>query len=68
MRFAQYCRLNLHIMDSNRMLLREASRKLVKEHRYARNGIRRLRHAYYRDMLAEHKDAQELYRRVVLCS
>ncbi len=62
--FAQYCRLNLRLTDSNRTLIRVASRKLVKKHRYARNGIRRLRHAYYRDMLREHADARALYEHI----
>ena len=58
--FAQYCRLNLCIMDSNRTLLRACSKKLVRDHRFGRRA-RLLRHRYYRSMLAEHRDAQSLY-------
>ncbi len=61
--FAQYCRLNLRITDSNRTLIRACSKKLVSGHRFGRR-VRNVRHAYYRDMLREHGDAQRLYEHI----
>jgi len=58
--FAQYCRLNVHVFQSWRDVVRAASRKINPKSRFARN-VRAGRHKWYRAMLREHLNARQLY-------
>lgn len=62
--FNTYLRLNLHVSATSREVLRAAQRKLKPEFRYDRL-LRGQRHAFYREMLQHHRDAQNLYRAVM---
>jgi len=59
--FAAYCRLNLHVGQSWRDVVRATSATIKPRHRFARS-VRSARHKWFRMMLDEHLDAQELYR------
>lgn len=58
-----YNRLNLHVSASPREVIRAASRKIKRSHRYAREH-RADRHKFYRLMLDYHGEAGELFRAV----
>lgn len=64
MYFGIYCRLNLSVGASNLEVLRRARRKLAKRARRSRKH-RAERHAFYRAMLREHKEARDLYTHVM---
>jgi hypothetical protein len=64
MLYGTYCRLRVHVSASNRAVIKAASRKITREHRYGR-AQRDARHAFYRAMLECHRDAGNLYARVV---
>ena len=58
-----YCRLNLHVSASTRDVLRAAQKVIKPEARYSRKA-RKQRHFFYRNMLAMHNRAVELYQKV----
>lgn len=64
MYFAQYNRLNLHVTDSNRAVIRAARQRLKPSARRSRD-VRSERHAFFRAMLEQHKAASRLYREVM---
>ena len=58
-----YQRLGLHVMASNREVIRAARRKLRKA--ALRRTFRRSRHQFLRDMLRVHARERKLYLRVM---
>lgn len=65
MTFAQYCRLNVHVMASDREVIRRASRML--RNKFDRSQ-REARHAFYRSALETHERARGEYRAIVTAS
>lgn len=59
-----YNRLGVHVGASALTVIRAARRKLAKKARRSRKH-RTARHTFYRAMLAEHKDARDLYNHVM---
>ena len=57
--YGSYTRLNLPVSASARAVIRAASGKLLAQARHNR-AQRQQRHAFYRQMLAYHNDAQRL--------
>jgi hypothetical protein len=55
-----YNRLNLHVSASYRDVVRAASKKLERKVRFARK-YRKDRHAFYRAMIKQHRDARKLF-------
>ena len=55
-----YNRLNLHVGASNRDVVRAASKKLQRKVRFDRKH-RKERHAFYRTMIKQHRDARKLF-------
>lgn len=58
---ATYLRLNVHVWISNYQLLREARLIIAPEMRNIYR-YRNIRKSYYRDILAAHKNEQDLYK------
>jgi hypothetical protein len=58
--YGTYQRLNLHVGENNRAVIKAASRKLKRSIRFARKH-RAARHAFYRQMLNYHHDARDLF-------
>ncbi len=52
--YGTYCRLNLHVLASNRALIKAASRIIRPEFRYSRES-RAERHKFYRQMIEYHE-------------
>jgi len=61
---AQYNRLRVSVGASNRTVIRAAYRMLAKHARFSRE-CRTERHLWLRAMLAEHRQARELYQFVM---
>jgi len=59
MRFSQYLRLHPAVTDSNRDIIRKASRKVLADRRYSRR-YRDVRHRMYRGLIEIHERAQRL--------
>lgn len=59
MSFGMYCRLNLHVSQSNMDVVR-ATRRLLNPEGHGRK-YRKPRHDLYRTMLKHHKAARKLY-------
>lgn len=57
--YATYCRLNVHVLDSNLTVLR-ALRKMFSKGARARQ-YRHRRHTMYRQILSIHRQQRELY-------
>ncbi len=57
--FGTYCRLHVHVWASSREVVKAASRKLKRRYRFARDA-REARHKFYRQMLAYHRQQQDL--------
>lgn len=60
--YSLYLRLDLHVTESPRAVIRAARSRLAPSGRS--RAQRQARHDYLRDMLAYHVDALDLYRRV----
>lgn len=58
--YGTYCRLGVHVSASYREVIRAARKKLKKS--AFRREQREARHAFYRDMLRYHADAQGVVR------
>ena len=58
--YSTYCRLNVHVLASDITVIREVRKKLRVEVLWDRDARER-RHKIYKLILAEHKDARELY-------
>ena len=58
--YSTYCRLNVHVLASDITVIREVRKRLRREVLWDRSA-RESRHKIYKLMLAEHKDARELY-------
>lgn len=63
--FGTYCRLGLHVSDSDFDVVRAARLKIAPYHRRD-NEFRKERHRFYRVMLEHHRRARALYRDVML--
>lgn len=58
--YSAYCRLNVHVLASDRVVIREIRKRLMSNVLRDREARSR-RHKIYKLILAEHKDAHELY-------
>lgn len=58
--YSTYCRLNVHVLASDITVIREVRKRLRSEVLQDRSARGR-RHEIYKLILAEHKDARELY-------
>lgn len=61
-RFSQYCRLNVHVCESDVHVIKKATRQMLSAGGRERT-CRDDRHAWLRDILKHHHDEQELVRR-----
>ena len=59
--YGTYSRLNLHVSASWRDVIRASSTRLMAQARFSK-AQRRQRHAFYRQMLDYHRNAQEIVR------
>ena len=62
--FGTYCRLLIHVYDSDITIIRAARLKIQKRFRTLR-ASRSARHTFYRSMLAHHRDARDTHRKVM---
>lgn len=60
MAFGTYQRLNVHVLASDREVIRATRKKISETHLYDRRA-RTARHSLYKEMLHHHKKARELY-------
>jgi hypothetical protein len=58
--YAQYCRLNLHVRDTNTRLIRQAHKMLDPSYRSS-VVWRPMRHAWLREAIKQHEKARALY-------
>lgn len=59
--YGTYTRLNLHVSASWRAVIRAISTRLMAQARFSK-AQRQQRHAFYRQMLEDHRNAQEIVR------
>lgn len=62
--YGTYCRLGVHVMDSDLEVIRRALRVVSVQHRHCRE-MREERHRFLRLMLFHHQDERRLYRAVM---
>lgn len=62
MSYAGYCRLNPHVTDTSRDVIKAIRKRFTRDAYKAEN--RTARHAYIRAILQEHDKARELFRAV----
>ena len=60
MHYQFYQRLNLHVGETDRTVIRATLKRIRKHHRYARNK-RAERHDFIRKVLHEHHEERKLY-------
>ena len=62
MTYGTYCRLGVHVYDSNMTVIRQARRKIAEGALWSKQ-FRKMRKVFYKQMLNEHNKARGIVRK-----